>query len=183
MTVEHKKLMSRAIRELYLYPYRSKGENVIRCAAWMASWIVGIVLQSTLEPKALGGAYLIFAISLMLEFVPENKTLLGPKIIHGLFCLLLFGMLIGAITLSFADAPSAGTEPHWLYSFSIGALPYVGWTLLGVMAGSLALMLIEAHIFFYNEEKEKECEAEERRRLMREQFDKNLRGSSEGGNA
>lgn len=183
MTIEHKKLASKTIRELYLYPYRSKGENAIRCAAWMASWIVGIVLQSTLEPKALGSAYLIFATSLMLEFVPESKEVLGPKVIHGLFCLLLFAMLIGAVTLSFADTPTAVTKPHWLYSFSVKALPCIGWILCAVMTVSLALTFIEAHKLFYDEKAEKEREAEDSRKLMREQFEIGLRGPSKGGNA
>lgn len=178
MTVERKIFVSKAMRELYLYPYRSKEENTIRCAAWMASWIVGIVIQPAMATKTLGGAYLIFAISLMLEFVPERRELWVTKIIHGIFCSLLFGMLIGAIVVSFTGDPAENSALPWIYLAAVKALPYIGWILFIAMLISLVLSMIEAHKIIYDEEAEKKREAEDWRR----QFYENLHGPGKGGN-
>ncbi len=177
MTVEHKKLMSKTLRELYLYPYRSKEENTIRCAAWMASWIVGIVIQPAMATKTLGGAYLIFAISLMLEFVPERRELGFTKFVHGIFCCLLFGMLIGAIAVSFTGDLAENAAPPWIYMVSVKVLPKIGWILFFAMLISLVLSMIEAHKIAYDEEAEKERGIDDQIR----QFYENLNGSGGGG--
>ena len=73
MSKTPKKPTAKMIRELNLYADRSKEENTIRGVAWIVSWLIGIVAQQVTKPQALGGAYFIFSLSLLLEFVPERK--------------------------------------------------------------------------------------------------------------
>lgn len=180
MNYKQKKLTMRTVKELYLYPYRSKGENVVRVMIWMASWLIGIVTQSTTNHQALGGAYLIFASSLLLEFVPESRTRPFARCIHGIFCILLSVMLLGALLLIFEGITDEKVKSKWLYQHLIAAPPYTGWAICIMMFISLVLVLIEIHKYFYNEseiQQENECTQE----AIRNQFYNSLNGVSQGG--
>lgn len=183
MTVEQKKSAAKIAQDFYLYPYRSKEENAIRGAAWMASWLIGIVAQQSVSPQILGGAYFIFALSLLLEFVPQSKHHFIPRLIHGIFCTLLFIMLLGAVVLSFGGTPAEGVTPNWLYLFLIGAPPYMGWISFIMMLIEVMLAFIEIHKSFYDEKAETERKTEEKRENKRIQFMERLNGPQEGGSA
>lgn len=183
MTVAQKKDTAKTIQELYLYPYRSKEENTIRGSVWMISWIIGIAFQPATSPKVLGSAYFIFALSLLLEFVPESKKCPWAKLIHGVFCILLVYMLLGALTLSFGPSPDTETEAQIIYSLLLKAPPYIGWTIFFMLLLSVVLSLLEAHKLVYDEDAELQQETENRQKSEREQFLCNLEGPSKGGNA
>lgn len=177
MTDEKKKLVARTVRELYLYPYRSKGENILRGIAWMASWLVGIVVQQATSSQVLGGAYFIFALSLLLEFVPESRTRPVSRIIHCLFCMLPFFMLLGALLLSFQNSSAEGGTSNWIYNFLIMSPPYMGWIAFALMFIGVVFALVEAHKFLYDEEAQLEFETEEQQEMERQKFINNLNGT------
>ena len=181
MTVEQKKSAAKIAQNLYLYPYRSKEENAIRGAAWMASWLIGIVAQQSASPQVLGGAYFIFALSLLLEFVPQSKQHFIPRLFHGIFCSLLFFMLLGAVLLSFGDTPTEGITPNWLYSLFIETPPYMGWISFAMMLIEVVLAFTEIHKSFYDEKEEMRHSAEEKQENKRNQFMERLNGPQEGG--
>lgn len=181
MTIEQKKSVSRTIRELYPYPYRSKGENICRGFVWMASWVVGIVLPQTANQQALGGAYLIFAASLLLEFIPEGRTLPFARITHGIFCVLLLLIAIGALVMSFGEPSQTGILPYEL-EFLIVHLPHIGWIIFTIIFVSIILAIIEVHKLIYDEEAERQRKIEESQEMKREEFMEHLNGSPEGEN-
>lgn len=182
MTEEWKKLTASTIRELYLYPYRSKGENTLRGGAWMASWLIGIAAQNTVDQQALGGAYIIFALSMLLEFVPERKSQPFSRLIHSLFCVLLFIMLLDSLLLSYETEPVQKASQHWSYHFLVYAPVKIGWIVFIMLFIGVVLVISEAHKYFYDEEAEREREAEIERKEIRDQFEANLYGANQGGN-
>ena len=180
MTEEHKKFVGKTLRELCFYPYRSKEENIFRLATWMTSWLVGIVVQQNAGRQALGGAYLIYSVSLLLEFIPEKRTNPLAKIVHGLFCLFLVFIFLGAFFMIFGT--SCTKNLHWFYRFLAENPPFFGWVVFIMMLIGIALVLAEAHKFFYNEEAKQQCEDEIRREIERERFSEQLNGTSKGEN-
>lgn len=180
MTEEHKKFVAKTIRELYFYPYRSKGENIVRLATWMASWIVGIVAQQTAGRRALGGAYFIYSISLLLEFIPEKRTNLIAKVTHGLFCIFLIFIFLGALFMIFGNSCTKNLQEP--YKFLAEKPPFFGWIIFVMMLIGLVLVLMEAHKYFYDEEAEQQLEDELKWESIRKQFSDNLNGTSKGDN-
>lgn len=178
MTDEQKKHTAKTIQELYLYPYYSKGENTLRGGAWMASWIVGIVVQQISGPQVLGGAYFIFALSLLLEFVSASRAQSVTRFVHGLFCVLLFIMLLDSLFLIFGNPPAEDAELNWFYSLLAKTPFFVGWIVVAMMFISIVLVLTEAHKFFYDEEAELKRKAEVSQEVEREHFMDNLKGGS-----
>lgn len=178
MIDERKKHTAKTIRELYLYPYYSKGENVLRGGAWMASWIIGIVVQQVSGPQVLGGAYFIFALSLLLDFVSASRARSVARFIHGLFCVLLFIMLLDSLFLIFGNISTESGELSSFYSFLTRTPFCVGWIVFVMMFISIVLVLTEAHKFYYDEEAESKRKTEIRQQAEREQFMDNLTGRS-----
>lgn len=180
MKKEQKKLAMRTVKELYLYPYRSKGENAVRAIIWMISWLIGIAIQSSTNHQAIGGAYLIFALSLLLEFVPESRTRPFARFLHGLFCALLIIMLLGSFLLIFEGITDNKIKSNWFYQHLITAPPFTGWAIFIMMLISLALALFEVHKYFYNEVELKQ-ENEHMQEMIRNYFYNNLNGIPQGG--
>lgn len=172
-----RKLSAKTARELYPYPYRSKGENLTRCGVWIASWIFGILIPSLIGQTALGGSYLIFAASMMLEFIPESRSRPWAIAAHGFFCLLLFAMLIGSFVLiSFPSAPVQTDKAYGMYIFTMQALQIAGVILFVMIFVGVVLVLFEVHKRFYNEEEEGQHTAEEQRETERRRFNEKLVG-------
>lgn len=178
MTEKDKKRLAKTIRELYLYPYRSKEENILRGGAWMASWIIGIVVQETINMQSLGGAYFIFAASLLLEFIPEKKNSSLATIVHGFFCTLLFIILLNALIISFGSNSKETIVPILLSGFSF----CLGWIVFAIMFLCVILSVVEVHKLFYDEKLSTQIEAEEQREIERTQFLNNVNGAPKGGN-
>jgi len=95
--------IKKVLREVHLYT--NKIEMLIKIIIWGISWIGGIlVLQSSTDKKSIGSAYLIFALSLLMEFAIKikDKNDIFSKIIHTIFCCIMiailfmaFGILLG----------------------------------------------------------------------------------------
>lgn len=181
MTEEKGKLTARKVRNFYLYPYRSKGENLARGSVWMASWLIGIIAQQIENEQALGGAYLIFALSLLLEFLPESKEYFLPKLVHSIFYILLLMMLLGSVLLSFWETSNEQVKESLPYQLLVTPLPYIGWIVFGIISMGTALALIEVHRYVYDEEAEMRCKMEAKDDRLNEFYNK-LEGTAEGGN-
>lgn len=181
MNVERKKKISKVVRDLYLYPYRSKSENVLRGGVWLVSWIVGVVVQDSANQCAMGGAYFIFALSLLLEFVPEGKMCTIPRIIHGIFCILLFFVSLGAFLLIFSDPTSSAEGMTFFWRFFSSVPEWGGWIIFLIILLSSILALFDAHRIFYDEDAVQKKDLENKRTLKRDQFMTQLTGTSKGG--
>ena len=146
MKANYKNRLPNICAELSLYPHRSKAENVIRGLIWMASWLVGIVAQNSDNSKIIGGAYLIFALSLLLEFIPETRCEVIPKIIHGFFCTMLIIMLLGAIIQSFDEHISNKSNiitSLWIYRYISECPTKIGWIVFVMIFLGIILSVFE----------------------------------------
>lgn len=179
MTDKQAKITAETMEELYLYPYRSKEENALRSGVWMASWLVGIVLQSAENRQTLGGAYFIYSLSLLLEFVPERRKRPLARIVHGLFCILLFIMLLGALVISFENS----TKENLIFQITKAILPFAGWIVFIIMFVGMLFVFLEVHKYFYDEAVEESQELETKREIERKRFKQCLSGAPKGGNS
>ncbi len=177
MSKTPKKPTAKMIRELNLYADRSKEENTIRGVAWIVSWLIGIVAQQVTKPQALGGAYFIFSLSLLLEFVPERKKHPVAQGIYGIFNSLLVIMLLGSVLLLFESTSTDGNTASSIYSivsttlFTVSCLTVI-WIFIGTV-----LALTETHKFFYAEEAGVHDNNEDSSNELRKQFISNLQMS------
>lgn len=181
MTQNQKIIVGKTVREFYFYPYRSKEENTGRIFVWMASWIIGIAVQPNTDYRALGGAYLIYSVSLLLEFIPEKRTTFFAVIFHALFCTLLILISLGAWIMIFGN-PYTDKEPLYKFYHFLEISPlYAGWMVFAMMFAGLVLALVEVHKWFYDENAELQQEDEASREIVRESFYEHLNGNSKGG--
>lgn len=176
-TEEQKKLAAQTARELYPYPYCSKAENLTRCIIWIASWILGIAIPFIMGQAALGGAYFIFAASMLVEFIPQGRTRPWAKFVHGIFCLLLFVMLIGSFVLiGCPNAPVQTEAMYKTYTVTNRVLFVVGIAFFTFLFVGVVLVLFEVHKRFCDEKGEAERTAEAIKEAAIKQFQEKLMG-------
>lgn len=157
MTEEKRKKISVLVRGLYLYSYRSFEENLVRGIAWITSWIIGIAIVQTTDIQAKGGAYFIYAFSMLLEFVPEkNKPRGVPRVVHGLFCFILIIMFFLSVAISFGNNYLINNAKVCSQLYSL--LNITGIIIIVMIVISLVLVVIQAHKLFYSDEEEKSIE-------------------------
>lgn len=82
------------------YLYTDDLESVIKTCIWWVSAIGGIWTQQFADARARGGAFFIFALSLMMEFAPKLKEKSGfvARAVHLVFLI----AIIVILSLSFA---------------------------------------------------------------------------------
>ena len=107
--------------EIHLYP--DKGELLIKDIIWAISWIGGIyTIHETTDKQSLSSAYLIFSLSLLMEFggkIKEKQHWIS-RIIDGIFCLSVVSILLMAIASLFGAAVSpVHYEIMFIISFGI----------------------------------------------------------------
>lgn len=191
MKIETKKKIAENIRELYLYPYRTKVENLIRGGALISAWIIG-VLFPMLSPKtldnnalggayaALGGAYAVFSISLLLEFTQKSKNEVVPGFIHKLFLGMQYILFFGSLVLSFLPI-LISSFTGFVLSFAIKIellCSVTSITIFIMILTSFFLSLFEVHKIFYNDiDFNTNKQIEELTISIREQFMKNVEGN------
>lgn len=81
------KKAEKVLAEIHLY--KDKVEALIKVLIWIISWIGGILVLLGSENKdVLGSAYLVYTLSLLMEFVPRihEKTELWSRVIHTILC-------------------------------------------------------------------------------------------------
>jgi len=125
-----KSMLKDIVLELRLYS--NELEALVKDLIWVASWIGGIVtLYDVFEPRAKGAAYLIFSLSLLMEFAPhiKKKKLPFSKFIHTLFCLDIVCMLL--MSFGFLVGIKANQEYHFIiFISSIIAMIYLAIDLI-----------------------------------------------------
>ena len=181
MSEDNNKVKAEFVRGLYLYSYRSKVENVLRGLTWLVSWMIGILLVQSNDIYAKSGAYFIFASSMLLEFIPENKANRYARFIHGVFCFCFVLMFLCSTAFIFGKDFFNGRNTMMRI---VGVVLSVSEILSVIMiVFSLLLVLSQADKFFYDEEKI----ISDKKESLREEFRKNLEGpglnnSDEGKN-
>ena len=94
------------------YLYTDDLESVIKTCIWIFSAIGGIWTQQFADAQARGGAFFIFALSLMMEFAPKLKEKFGvvARIVHLIFLTAIivilsfsFALLFGATLPKYCD--------------------------------------------------------------------------------
>ena len=168
MSENCKKYTVETLKELCLYPHCTTTENVIRGVAWIVSWTIGILINLSAESKALCGAYFVFAISLLCEFLPRNKTRLLVRVIHGVFCSLLIIIIIVSLVSAFKIDAIGFTR-------GMSFLLLLGWIVTGMITIGTILALIGIH-GPHDEDKEIALHIEEIREQERKRFIDKLNG-------
>lgn len=196
MSKEEKIKKAKFIKGLYLYSHRETGENLVRGTVWIVSLVLGIwinqislknvasdpsITSNSANITSLGGAYFIYGISLLLEFVPEQKDNHNAQMVHGIFCFLLFSMMLIGLFLSIG-ANAVGGEHPALISGSHTLLTIISIIVFICFVISLFLVLIKAHRFFYDEESERKIEKEREEKEKQDLFYKSLEIKKEGNN-
>ncbi|EQK44949.1 hypothetical protein C671_2292 [[Clostridium] bifermentans ATCC 19299] len=110
-----KESTKKLICELHLY--KLKIEAFIKVTIWTISWIGGIyVLQGITEKETIGSAYLVFSLSLLMEFCLDisKQTMIISKISRIIFCGLCVIMLVISLIV-LVDAPIKPFHYNTLY--------------------------------------------------------------------
>lgn len=169
-----RKSVADTIKELNLYPHESKTENLIRGAIWIASWVVGIAVNQTNDPRALGGTFFIFSLTLLCEFAPRSKKPLIAQMIHAIFCFLAFMLFLLSLVLVFGTISEPGE------GLLLSIMRILGWTIAGVLFFGVVLALAEVHALIYHEDPKTDEEIEAKREEEREKFKERLTGDNKG---
>lgn len=180
---ERKKQIAEITRELYLYPYRSKEENALRGAAWIISWIVGVAAQQGIDQRSIGGTYLMYAVSLLLELLPEKRKNPVAKVVHGIYCAFLLTMVLCSFALIFVNSSSESTGTTWELELLIAAPYPLGCAVSVIIFLLVILSLLEVHKVVYDEEKELQQQIETQREDDRENFIEHLTNIPKGENS
>lgn len=97
--------MNSSLQKAYnnYYLYTDDLESVIKTCIWIFSAIGGIWTQQFVDARARGGAFFIFALSLMMEFAPKLKEKSGvvARIVHLVFLTAIIVMLSFSFALLF----------------------------------------------------------------------------------
>jgi hypothetical protein len=113
------------IDEIHLYV--DKSELLIKDIIWAISWIGGIyAVSNTTDKQALSSAYLIFALSLLMEFglkIKEKKHWFS-RVIDGLFCTAIACMLLMAM-ISLFGAPLFPNHYIIMFGISVGIMIFM----------------------------------------------------------
>ncbi|MFI3165673.1 MAG: hypothetical protein R3Y45_05265 [Bacillota bacterium] len=117
----------KTLQELYLY--NDKVSAFIHFIAYAISWILGIVIFHIKAEYNFAGSYLIFALSLLTEFIPQLSNIKGKiaSLIHMLFCLIIAFILVFSILL-LSDLLTEHlliTLYHYLFIASIIVITYI----------------------------------------------------------
>lgn len=113
------------LREIHLYI--DKGELLIKDTIWAISWLGGIyAIKNTQDKRALSSAYLIFSLSLLMEFglkVKKKKEYLS-RIIDGAFCIAAICILLMSV-IALVGAPLFADHYIIMYRISKGLMVFM----------------------------------------------------------
>lgn len=151
MKEETKKQLATTIRDIYLYPNRSKAENIVRGLIWCISFAVGVfvprlITPETIDQRSLHGAYLVYALSVLLEFALEYNESTFGMIIHGIFIIISFVLFITSTIYIIVPIPVKGSPGYLFYRLTVY---YAGLVLATIIAIRLVLAATNMHRLFY----------------------------------
>lgn len=114
-----------SLDEMHLYV--NKSELLIKDIIWAISWIGGIyAINTTTDKQALASAYLIFSLSLLMEFggKVKEKEHWFSRVVDGIFCLAIICILLMAIT-ALVGAPLCDKHYNVMFYISTGIMIFV----------------------------------------------------------
>ena len=107
--------------------YVNKSELLVKDIIWAISWIGGIyAISNTSDKQALSSAYLIFSLSLLMEFgmkIKGKKHWLS-RVIDGVFCFAIICILLMSIT-SLVGAPLCDKHYKIMFNISVGIMIFM----------------------------------------------------------
>lgn len=146
-------LTSRRIRSLFPHPNASHGENTLRGAALIISWVIGVFLQKPLcadSVQLLGVALLVYSFSLLLEFFDIPRSYLLSKIPYALFnAVALFILFLSLILCFDNDLTPSSTVACLAYYLSMIE------TIFLLVVTVASLVALDKLVFDENNETEK----------------------------
>ncbi len=149
--------INKILNEIHLYT--NKVESLVKSVIWAISWIGGIMTIYDIQDKrALGSAYFIFSLSLLMEFVDkikEKKRILS-RIIHTLFCaMMVIILLISMMSLLGVSEFEYQYEAMFIISVIIMVLILLDSVIVWVSPEYLELDILEEKInnVVYDEQK------------------------------
>lgn len=113
-----------------IHLYTNKDELVVKDLIWLLSWVAGIqavVTKGSTDNQSLSSAYLIFSLSLLMEFCMKikDKNYLISRIVHTLFCLALIAIFILSAG-SLCGAELIKNVGSIMYKLSVGIVVFIG---------------------------------------------------------
>ena len=168
------------IREIIdeIHLYTDKTETLIKTIIWSISWIGGIyAIVNTSDKQALSSAYLVFSLSLLMEFgkkVKEKRHLIS-LIVDGVFCFFASGILLMSI-VSLLGAPLLKNHYEKMYDFSIGIIAFI-W---GDCLVTRLEPEIEPKIESMVNQRDRENDPEKKAKEMRILFEKKMKNGELG---
>lgn len=117
--------MKKNLDEIHLYV--NKSELLIKDIIWAISWIGGIYcINKTADKQALSSAYLIFSLSLLMEFGMKikGKKYWLSRVVDGVFCMAIICILLMAVTSLFGGIVCAG-HYNIMFKISFGIMVFM----------------------------------------------------------
>lgn len=110
-----------------MHLYINKSEMLIKDTIWAISWIGGIcAINKTTDKQALASAYLVFSLSLIMEFGRKikDKKHWFSRVVDGVFCLAIICILLMA-TAALMGVQLCGNDDKVMFNISIGIMIYM----------------------------------------------------------
>lgn len=110
-----------------MHLYINKSEMLIKDTIWAISWIGGIcAINKTTDKQALASAYLVFSLSLIMEFGRKikDKKHWFSRVVDGVFCLAIICILLMA-TATLMGVQLCGNDDKVMFNISIGIMIYM----------------------------------------------------------
>ena len=107
-----------------MHLYINKSEMLIKDTIWAISWIGGIcAINKTTDKQALASAYLVFSLSLIMEFGRKikDKKHWFSRVVDGVFCLAIICILLMA-TAALMGVQLCGNDDKVMFNISIGIM-------------------------------------------------------------
>lgn len=113
-----------------IHLYTNKDELVVKDLIWLLSWVAGIqavVTKGSTDNQSLSSAYLIFSLSLLMEFCMKikDKKYFISRIIHTLFCFAIIAIFILSAGSLFG-AELMKNSGNIMYNLSVGIIVFIG---------------------------------------------------------
>lgn len=184
---DKKKKIARTLHELYPYP-TNPVKSVACGAVWLVSFLTGVIwpyffaATDTTDTTALGGACLMFAVSMWIEFYPENTGQYREDsfawAFHGIFLSIMLVMGIHAAFLMLIHSYHKPNRMLLFYTAAVGFRMGIGMIFA---AFSLPKRIYDAEAEEKKKQEEIRRQKEAEYQQLRKLFTDNAGSSRKGG--
>lgn len=153
--------LAHIFQDLYPYPFDTLQKNIIRCFAFLSSWICSILFlrpfSSSNSPSEgiLAAATFLYFISLLLEFTSLPRTYAPGKVIYGIFNGIAYSGVVISLIVIIINLTSLKTDTEPITE-RLSFFGIVLFVLSAIEAGVLFLgslaCIIKIDRFFFNED-------------------------------